>query len=207
MSVESTAIFNHSYSVAEMPNLLDDISKGISINNFYEIYLDIASRYKMDALRSNLIRSFHKNWEWNTSLAHNISDNISNPLWVIKIWEDEQDTLRLIGPCFLQFNVTRYCIYYTDGLWTEFLLNPDIQFLYRTIYQEISRVLKSLEVIYIPDSSYTLSRAIDMVDEGLQWNSIKGILEKQFGPPALSLEAIAYEYDYNHYFIDSFEKF
>jgi hypothetical protein len=206
MPILTTAIFRHAYDPTTLDSLADHVTTAISTEVFYAQYLALLQSEELERASTAFRQSRHQPWHW-----YNDGGHVPRPLTaqhVSQIWQDEQDSLNLKGPCWIRLHVAPHAILYKELRWRVFLTDLPAQIMYRGLCAQIARALGSPAAIYLPDSAYPISCALDTVEvEGAPWEACCETLAATYGPPAPQLDVIAQRYDSNHYYIDTFSDF
>ncbi|MGE5702163.1 MAG: hypothetical protein ACM32O_06515 [Clostridia bacterium] len=128
----------------------------------------------------------------------------------------ETETIRLIGPCGLEFLFSKkLCVISHYTRWRTFLLNDaeeiDFQKQFRNVSYELAMTWNARYAIYLPDSGAEESGAFDFLWDHVGIEYIEQWLRQRFGPPAKRIEDIYKDlgnwWESVGYYIDYFEDY
>jgi len=204
MGIETEAVFAHHYTPATLDGLKDQLAQRLDAAPFYDAYRGLLAAFEMDAALTVFEQSRNDPWTWHTSRDSALSH--LDPGHVVEIWQNEQDSLYLRGPCQFRLRIMPHCVIEPGPRWRNFLTDPPIQHIFRDHWSRLAAALGSPGAVYLPDSSYPISAASDMIYDGCSWDEFAARLHTTYGPPATTLGQVMTDYDGNHWFCDTFSK-
>lgn len=119
----------------------------------------------------------------------------ANPVghWKIdgmSVW-DNMPIAEMVGPHGLGIHVgSRFCEIHPTPKWAAIITNPRIQEAVCALCTIIAECLGITRLLYVPDSAYCASRALDFLYQDLPIDAIEDWLSIECGPPAKTIVAI-----------------
>jgi hypothetical protein len=195
MGVDFTAVLSHPWSAGEVLQLPHTLSRAVApqlataTDNLYRllgpIYVNMHAEecWQIDPYYQDDLP--HPDQLWHDGLPVKVDGPAGVLLW--------------IGPHTIDvWNVTR---------WRTFLTEKTLQDCLRAVCHALAAITRAAYVIYLPDSGFSVSEALDLVYSGKTLDEVRGFLEMHHGPPVSDFADI-YERDEedwqngNGYFID-----
>jgi hypothetical protein len=104
------------------------------------------------------------------------------------------DVLYARGPLGAWVDIgPRTCIVHPSPRWGAFVEQPLVQDAVTSFCTSVARALGATSLLYLPDSSYAPSLALEMLEDNYSLGQILDFLQVKCGPPATTISSIRHE--------------
>lgn len=107
------------------------------------------------------------------------------------VGEDRLNCLEAHGPYSIDIDFwPRIAVIRPTPKWGAFVSDPEVELAVRSVCRTIGTCIGASRLLYVPDSAYCPSRALDFVEQDIPLDAIVDWLRRTCGPPSQDIPSI-----------------